>query len=76
MRKPLAILAFVLATLGLAWAVIFCAVVGYKAYTDGLIVLEQVDLPFRVRAAVAGLLGLVFLFLGLILMPAKESRGQ
>ncbi len=73
MRTPLAIVAFVLATLLLGWALVFCALVGYKVYTDGLIVLEQVEWPFRVRAGIAGALGLLFLVLGLTLLGPRGS---
>jgi hypothetical protein len=73
MRTPLAIVAFVIAIPLLGWALIFCALVGYKVYADGLIVLEQVEWPFRIRAAVAGVSGLLFLFLGIILMGPRDS---
>ncbi len=76
MRKSLSIAAFLLATVGLGWGLLFCAGVGYRVYTDGLQVVEQVEMPYRIRALVAGMLGLLFLCLGLMLRAPNKHRGD
>jgi hypothetical protein len=76
MRRALAILAYVLAIPLLGWPLLFCVLLTYKAHTDGLVILREVELQFWLRAAVAGVFGLLFLGLGANLASLTQSPGE
>lgn len=76
MRRALAILAYVLAIPALGWPLLFCALLSYKAYTDGLVILREVELRFWLRAATAGVFGLLFLGLGANLASLTQSPDE